>query len=56
MPSRSKSQARTMQAAKHNRDFANKMGIPQSMAADYVAADQAKGKKAVAKLPERKGK
>jgi len=45
MPSVSKKQARTMRAAKHNPDFAKKMGIPQNVAADFVAADKAKEKK-----------
>jgi hypothetical protein len=35
-----------MQAAKHNSDFAEKVGIPQSVAADFVAADKARGYRA----------
>lgn len=39
MPSKSKKQARTMRAAAHDPAFAKKMGIPQSVARDYVEAD-----------------
>lgn len=42
MPSKSAKQARTMQAAKNNPAFAKKMGIPQSVARDFVAADKKK--------------
>jgi hypothetical protein len=44
MPSKSAKQARTMRAAKHNPEFARKVGIPQDVAADYVAADRKEGK------------
>jgi hypothetical protein len=44
MPSTSKKQERTMRAAAHDKAFAKKMGIPQSVARDYVAADQKKKK------------
>ena len=50
MPSVSKSQKRTMQAAKHNPAFAKKAGIPQSVAKEFVAADQARSG---SRLPER---
>jgi hypothetical protein len=50
MPSKTPKQARTMRAAKHDPKFAKKMGIPQNVASDFVAADQAKGK------PVRRGK
>ena len=43
MPSKSPAQARTMRAAKHNPAFAKKMGIPQGVAADFVAADKKQG-------------
>lgn len=43
MPSKSKKQARTMRAAAHNKDFADKMDIPQDVARDYVEADQNAG-------------
>jgi hypothetical protein len=45
MPSKTPKQARTMWAAAHNRDFANKMGIPQSVAKEFVSADKRKPKK-----------
>lgn len=39
-----------MRAAKHNPAFAKKMGIPQKVAADFVAADKrAKVKKRASK-------
>ena len=40
MPSKSDKQARTMRAAAHDPKFAKKMDIPQSVARDFVAADQ----------------
>jgi len=43
MPSVSKKQARTMAAAAHNPKFAKKVGIPQSVAREFNAADQVKG-------------
>jgi hypothetical protein len=45
MPSKSKKQARTMRAAAHDPAFAKKLGIPVSVAKEFVAADQKKGKK-----------
>lgn len=42
LPSTSAKQARTMRAAAHDPKFAKKVGIPQSVARDYVAADAAK--------------
>jgi hypothetical protein len=33
-----------MQAAKHDPAFAKKLGIPQKVAREYVAADKRKGK------------
>lgn len=46
MPSKSKKQARTMQAAAHNPAFARKMGIPQKVAREFAAADKrVKGKR-----------
>jgi hypothetical protein len=44
MPSKSAKQARTMRAAAHDPKFAKKMGIPQSVAREFVAADKAAGK------------
>jgi hypothetical protein len=45
MPSKSPKQARTMMAAAHNKAFAKKMQIPQSVAKEFVAANQRKKKK-----------
>lgn len=45
MPSKSAKQARTMRAAAHDRAFAKKLGIPQSVAREYVKADQRKKKR-----------
>ena len=39
MPSVSEKQARTMAAASHDKAFAKKMGIPQSVAKDFNKAD-----------------
>ena len=38
MPAKSKAQDRLMQAVKHNPQFARKVGIPQSVGAEYAAA------------------
>ena len=43
MPSTSKKQHRFMEAVAHNPSFAKKVGVPQSVGADFSAAD--KGKK-----------
>ena len=53
MPSKSKAQQRLMQAAKHNPAFAKKVGVSQSVASEFVAADKAKPDSA--KLPTRVG-
>lgn len=42
MPSHSAKQARFMQAAAHNPEFAKKASIPQSVAKEYAAADKRK--------------
>lgn len=42
MPGTSYKQARTMRAAAHNPTYARKMGIPQSVAREFVAADKRK--------------
>lgn len=42
MPSKSPEQAKTMRAAAHNPAYARKMGIPQSVAREFVAADKRK--------------
>ena len=46
MPSTSKRQARTMRAAAHDPKFAKRIGIPQKVAREFVAADAAKAKPA----------
>ena len=45
MPTVSKQQEKTMRAAKHNKKFAKKVGIPQDVAKDFVAADKKAPKK-----------
>jgi hypothetical protein len=40
MPSTSAKQKRFMAAAAHDKDFAKKAGIPQTVAKEFVAADQ----------------
>lgn len=44
MPSKSKKQAKTMRAAAHDKKFAKKVGIKQSVAKHFVDADKKKGK------------
>lgn len=44
MPSTSAKQHKTMLAAAHNKAFAKKVGIPMSVAKDFVAADKKAGK------------
>jgi hypothetical protein len=43
MPSRTKKQAKTMAAAAHDKQFAKKVGIPQSVARDFNQADKKTG-------------
>lgn len=50
MPSKSKAQQNFMRAAAHDKGFAKRAGVPQSVAKEFVAADQARGKP---KLPDR---
>lgn len=52
MPSKTPKQARTMRAAAHDPGFAKKVGIPPSVAKEFVVADegrQSRDKKAGAK-------
>jgi hypothetical protein len=42
MPSKSKAQKKLMQAAAHNKEFAKKVGVPQKVAKEFVAADKKK--------------
>lgn len=41
MPSKSAAQARLMRAAAHDKEFAKKVGVPQSAAREFVQADKA---------------
>jgi len=43
MPSKSQAQARLMAAAAHNKAFAKKVGVPQSVAKEFNAADKGSG-------------
>jgi hypothetical protein len=45
MPSKSPAQKRLMQAAAHSRSFAKKVGVPMSVAKEFVRADKAKAAK-----------
>jgi hypothetical protein len=45
MPSKTPKQARTMRAAANNPKFARKMGIPQTVAREFVTADKSPVKK-----------
>ena len=55
MPSKSAQQHRFMEAAAHNPAFAEKAGIPQKVAKEFVAADKrAAKKKAAKKKPAKK--
>jgi hypothetical protein len=42
-----------MLAVAHSKSFASKVGVPMKVGKDFEAADKVRGKKAVAKLPER---
>ena len=44
-PSKTAKQARTMRAAAKNPKFAKKLGIPQTVARDFLEADKRKGKR-----------
>ena len=45
MPSSTPKQARTMRAAAHDYSFAKKLGIPQSVAREFVQADKGRNPK-----------
>lgn len=51
MPSKSEKQAKTMRAAAHDKAFADRMGIDQDVAREFVEADQKQKDK-----PEKKHK
>jgi hypothetical protein len=53
MPSKTPKQARTMAAAAHNPAFARKVGIPQSVAREFNAADTGQRRKIIT-LPKKK--
>lgn len=55
MPSTSAKQARMMAAAAHDPAFAKKVGVPESVAKDYNAADKGSGllKKAMSYGPKK---
>jgi len=42
MPSKSRAQERLMNAAAHDAKFAAKVGVPQSVAREYVSEDEKK--------------
>jgi hypothetical protein len=44
MPSKSKAQEKLMNAAAHNKEFADKVGVPQKVAKEFNEADKAKKK------------
>lgn len=46
MPSKSKKQAKLMKAAAHNKEFADKVGIDQEVAKEFVEADKKEKEKA----------
>lgn len=52
MPSKTTKQARLMAAAAHDKGFAKKVGVPQSVAKEFNRADKGTG---IIK-PKRKGK
>jgi hypothetical protein len=52
MPSESLPQKHTMQAAAHDKKFADKMGIPQSVAREFVEADKRRAAQKAGMSPE----
>lgn len=45
MPSKSPAQKKLMLGAAHSASFAKKVGVPQSVAKEFVAADKSKKKR-----------
>jgi hypothetical protein len=45
MPSKTPKQKKTMRAAAHNPEFADKVGIPQKVAREFERADEAKDRR-----------
>jgi hypothetical protein len=56
MPSKSAQQHRFMEAAAHNPTFAEKAGIPQKVAKEFIAADKKLNKRASSKRGGKKRK
>jgi hypothetical protein len=56
MPSKSAQQHRFMEAAAHNPAFAEKAGIPQKVAKEFVAADKKATKRTSSKRSRKKRK
>ena len=56
MPSKSAQQHRFMEAAAHNPAFAEKAGIPQKVAKEFVAADKKAAKQTSSKRGGKKPK
>ena len=55
MPSKSKAQQRMMAAAAHSPEFAKKVGVKQSVAKDFNAADKKAGKRKLPTHVKKKG-
>lgn len=53
MPSVSAKQAKLMRAAAHNKAFADRAGIKQSVAKDFVAADKSEPKSDKSRIAKR---
>ncbi len=53
MPSKSQSQHKLMNAAAHNKAFAEKVGVPTKVAKEFAEADKERGKKALGRLPNK---
>jgi hypothetical protein len=56
MPSKSAQQHRFMEAAAHDPGFAEKAGIPQKVAREFVAADKKAAKRSSSKRRPKKRK
>jgi hypothetical protein len=58
MPSKTPKQARLMAAVAHNKDFAKRVGIPQSVGKEFNKADTGTGlyRRKMKKVDKRKGK
>lgn len=52
MPSKTLAQHKTMLAAAHNKEFAKKLGIPMSVAIEFMKADKKAGKFKAKKKPK----